>query len=120
MATSIDDLKVMLGLSADETDQDSLLKLIQKQVEIRLKSKLHLTSKDSVPEELDYITFEVCIRRYNRLKNEGMSSYSQDGESMTFNDDDFAGFDKEIADYLSNNSDSSEPKIAFIDAYDKS
>lgn len=118
MATSLDDLKVILGMSKGDTDQDDLLKLIQKQVEIRLKSKLHLTSKDSVPGELDYITFEVCIRRYNRLKNEGMASYSQDGESMTFNDDDFAGFEKEIADYLNEDSDSSETKVSFINPYE--
>lgn len=114
MATSIDDLKTMLRLKSDK--QDDLLELIKKQTEIRLKGKLHLTSGDKVPEELDYITFEVCIRRYNRLKNEGMTSYSQDGESMTFNDDDFAGFENEIASYLNSGT---EPKISFIDAYSK-
>lgn len=111
----VDDLKTMLGLKSNK--QDDKLALIQKQVEIRLKSKLHLTSKDSVPESLDYIVFEVCIRRFNRLKNEGMTSYSQEGESMTFNDDDFSGFEKEIADYLNDDQDSSKSKVRFINAY---
>lgn len=106
----------MLGMS--DSDKDKILTLIQKQTEIRLKSKLHLKSSDSVPDELEYIVFEVCIRRYNRIKNEGMTSYSQDGESMTFNDDDFAGFEKEIADFLDDDKDSSKSKVSFINPYE--
>ena len=46
-----------------------------------------------------------------------MTAYSENGESISFKDDDFAGFEKDIADWLASNSDSSEPKIKFIDAY---
>jgi len=112
---SIDDLKTFLNLKG--SGKDDLLTLIEKQTEIRLKSKLHLKSSELVPNELDYIILEVCVRRFNRIKNEGMTSYSQDGESATFNDDDFAGFEKEIADYLDNQQDSSKSKVRFINPY---
>ena len=115
MANSIDNLKTMLGISNEKLDEK--LTLIQEQTEIRLKNKLHLQSDDNIPDELGYIVLEVSIRRFNRINNEGMTAYSENGESISFKDDDFAGFEKDIADWLASNSDSSEPKIKFIDAY---
>lgn len=86
----LQDLKTMLQL--ETTDQDGLLNLIIKNTTKALRFKLGLNAGKEFPGELDYIVLEVCVRRYNRLKNEGMASYSQEGESITFKSDDFDDF----------------------------
>ena len=86
----LQDLKTMLQL--ETTDQDGLLKLIITNPTTALRFKLGLSNGNEFPQELDYIVLEVCVRRYNRLKNEGMASYSQEGKSITFKSDDFNDF----------------------------
>lgn len=87
-------LKTMLGVKSDK--QDDLLNLIINNTDQALRFKLELTEDQDFPGELGYIELEVCVRRYNRLKNEGMSSYSQEGESITFNSSDFDDFMDDI------------------------
>ena len=91
---SLDDLKTMLQLTTDK--QDSLLKLIIKNTEQALSFKLSLSEDESIPEDLAFIALEVCVRRYNRISNEGMASYSQEGQSITFNSSDFDDFMDDI------------------------
>ena len=91
---SLDDLKTMLQLTTDK--QDSLLKLIIKNTEQALSFKLSLSENESIPEDLAFIALEVCVRRYNRISNEGMASYSQEGQSITFNSSDFDDFMDDI------------------------
>lgn len=93
-AVDIAELKTMLQLTTD--NQDSLLKLIIKNTEQALSFKLSLSEDESIPEDLAFIALEVCVRRYNRISNEGMASYSQEGESITFNSSDFDDFMDDI------------------------
>ncbi|MDY3702785.1 MAG: phage head-tail connector protein [Limosilactobacillus coleohominis] len=93
MAT-LDDLKTMLTLKSDQ--QDGILNLIIGNTEQALRFKLELNTGEKLPPELSYIELEVCVRRFNRLKNEGMTSYSQEGESITFNSSDFDDFMDDI------------------------
>jgi hypothetical protein len=83
----LESLKTMLQLTTDK--QDDLLQLIIDNTEQALSFKL---GTDKVPNELNYIGMEVCVRRYNRLANEGMASYSQEGQTITFNSSDFDDF----------------------------
>ena len=83
----LEDLKTMLQLTTSK--QNDLLALIISNTEQALSFKL---GTDKVPDELGYIEMEVCVRRYNRLANEGMVSYSQEGQSITFNSSDFDDF----------------------------
>ena len=88
--TVLKNLKVMLGIKDD--DRDALLKLIIDNTDEALRFKLELTNDEKIPVELGYIELEVSVRRFNRLQNEGMSQYSQEGESITFNSSDFDDF----------------------------
>ena len=88
--TVLQNLKVMLGIKDD--DRDALLKLIIDNTDQALRFKLELTNDEKIPVELGYIELEVSVRRFNRLQNEGMSQYSQEGESITFNSSDFDDF----------------------------
>lgn len=87
-------LKTMLQLTTDK--QDDLLNLIIDNTEQALRFKLSLETKEVIPDELSFIALEVCVRRYNRLANEGMVSYSQEGQSITFNSSDFDDFIDDI------------------------
>jgi hypothetical protein len=70
--------------------------LIIKNTEQALSFKLSLSEDESIPEDLAFIALEVCVRRYNRISNEGMASYSQEGQSITFNSSDFDDFMDDI------------------------
>lgn len=80
----------MLGIKDD--GRDDLLQLIIDNTDQALRFKLELTESEKIPGELGYIELEVSVRRFNRLQNEGMSQYSQEGESITFNSSDFDDF----------------------------
>ena len=62
-----------------------------------------LLGKDEVPTELEYIYNEVCIKRFNRLGNEGMDSFSQEGMTLNFSNSDFDEFQVDIDNWLNNN-----------------
>ena len=111
-------LKVLLAMEGDNS-RDTLLNLILKNTKASLKIKLHRKAKDDVPAELNYILLEVAVRRFNRFKNEGMTNYSQEGETITFKDSDFDDFLDDIADWLSDEEDKPTTlgKVSFISGY---
>ena len=51
-------------------------------------------------QEMNHIVIEVAVIRFNRLGSEGMSSHNVEGESMSYNDNDFDGFMNEIQAFL--------------------
>ena len=102
MMVQLEELKTMLQLTTDK--QDSLLNLIIKNTEQALRFKLSLSGDENIPEDLNFIAFEVCVRRYNRVSNEGMASYSQEGQSITFNSSDFDDFADDIKAWREQNS----------------
>lgn len=93
-SVTLANLKTMLQLKTDK--QDDLLSLIIKNTEQALRFKLGLDNEGNPPSELGFISLEVCVRRYNRISNEGMASYSQEGQSITFNSSDFDDFEADI------------------------
>lgn len=101
VVVKISQLKVLLGLTT--TDFDAQLGLIIEMVVNNLRFKLGLSASDTFPIEMNYIAYEVCVKRFNRLKNEGMKSYSQEGESITFDDTDFDDYLADIEDWKRRN-----------------
>ena len=77
----LNNLKLMLGIASNDTDRDSLLKLIISNATARLTT---LLGGLEPTESLDYIILDVCIRRFNRIGSEGMESHTVEGESVTF------------------------------------
>lgn len=105
-------LKLMLGIAADDTDRDSLLTLIIENTTARLKMLLGGTEP---PEDMGHIILEVAIIRFNRIGSEGMSSHSVEGESLNFAaSDDFSGFADEIQAFLDNQKEIKRGKVRFI------
>jgi hypothetical protein len=93
MAT-LDDVKTLLRIK--KNDQDDLLNLIIANTTASLRLRLSLAASKPIPDELSYIVTEVAVRRFNRLHNEGMKSYGQEGESITFDSNDFDAFADDI------------------------
>ena len=113
----IDDLKTILQIK--DATRDSILNLIISKTDTALKRKLRLDDDAQIPTELSDIEFEVCVRRYNRLSNEGMSQYSQEGVSITFNSNDFNDFQQDIDDWKEANgkTQSSLGTVSFINGF---
>lgn len=83
-------------LQIKDNKRDDILNLIIKNTTQALSFKLGLKAGVSIPGVLDYIALEVSVKRYNRLANEGMSSYTQEGQSITFSANDFDEFANDI------------------------
>ena len=107
----LDNLKIMLGIAADDTDLDGKLNLILANARQRLKA---LLGGINPPAELDYIITEVAIIRFNRIGSEGLSSHSIDGESLSFGASDFDGFAADIQAFLDSQTANKRGKVRFI------
>lgn len=116
-SVTLANLKTMLQLKSNK--QDGLLDLIINNTEQALRFKLGLAQKDEFPSELGFVSLEVCVRRYNRISNEGMASYSQEGQSITFNSSDFDDFESDINTWREQNGKNvkSLGKVHFINPY---
>lgn len=82
----LDEVKILLDISKDDTGLDNKLNLIIKNAGSQVLSYLPPGTME-VPALLEYIVCEMAVTRFNRLGNEGMSSFSQEGESITYGED---------------------------------
>lgn len=105
----LDDLKLMLGIK--DSSQDDLLELVINNVTQRL---CILIGEKELPSELEYIVSEVSVIRFNRIGSEGYASHSVEGESMSWSDDDFAGYANEIQAYINESDTNKTGKVKFI------
>ena len=87
-------LKVALQLT--DAKFDDLLELYLDDASDFLKLRLSLSDNDELPNAMEAIVRGAAVKKFNRFKNEGMSQYSQDGESITFNSNDFDEWEDEI------------------------
>lgn len=107
----LDNLKVMLDIPADDTTLDAKLNLILSNTTARLTL---LLGGIEPPEEMQHIILEVAIMRFNRIGSEGYSSHTEEGESQTFNENDFALFADEIKAWVDAQEVNVTPKVRFI------
>lgn len=108
----IEDLKVLLGLP-EEIDGalENKLLLILKATKQRLR---FLLGGLEPPEEMNYIILDVSIIRFNRIGSEGLSSHSVEGESLSWSENDFAGYMDDIRAYLDDHKESKKGKVRFL------
>lgn len=107
----LNNIKLMLGIATDDTARDDLLKLIVSSALARLRT---LLGGVEPPESLDYIIVDVAVRRFNRIGSEGMESHTVEGESVTFTDSDFAGFEDDIQAFLDTQKESARGRVRFL------
>ena len=107
----LEELKLLLGIEKFDTSQDEKLNLIIDSVSTRLRV---LLEGADVPESLKYVVTEVSVIRFNKIGSEGLSSHSVEGETMSFADNDFAGYMDEIEAFLSSQKEAKKGKVRFI------
>ncbi len=105
--TVLNDVKLLLGLQTDDEKLETIVRL----TEGRLKA---LLSVKIIPDELEYIITEVSIKRFNRIGSEGVQTHSVEGESMSFNDDDFSSFSFEIQSWRDEQANQNKGKVRFL------
>lgn len=105
------DLKILLGIPEDDASQDSKLNLILSGTRSRLKT---LLGGQDPPESLGYIITDVAVIRFNKIGSEGLSSHSVEGESLSFSDDDFAGYREDIQTYLDSQEEAKRGRVRFL------
>ena len=106
--TILENVKALLGNPKNIDDKLNVI------IELTQKRLGNLLSVKEVPKELEYIVVEVSVIRFNRIGSEGVSSHSVEGESMSFNDDDFDSYDKDIRSWLNNQSDLKKGRVRFL------
>lgn len=107
----LNDLKLLLGFSEDETDVDDLLMKIIEMATARLSL---LLGGAEPPEAMDHIVLDVAVIRFNRIGSEGMTSHSVEGEALNFMEDDFAQFADEIQAWLDQQESVTRGKVKFL------
>lgn len=107
----LDDIKSMLEFDLSDTDSDEKLVWMLQTAKARLQL---LLGGLEPPEELAYIVVEVTIIRFNRIGSEGLSSHSVEGESLSFNDNDFAGYMDDIEAYLDSQKAVKKGRVRFL------
>ena len=70
-------------LEISDTELDGQLNDFIKRITDRLLLRLGVPT---LPVELQFIVVECTVKRFNLKGNEGMASYSQEGESITYGD----------------------------------
>ena len=70
-------------LEITDTTLDGQLNDFIKRITDRLLLRLGVPT---LPVELQFIVVECTVKRFNLKGNEGMASYSQEGESITYGD----------------------------------
>lgn len=103
------DIKLLLGIT--DNDRDDLLELIIRNTTSRLKL---LIGGIDPPEELNHVTTDVSIMRFNRIGSEGLTGHTVEGESLQFRDDDFAPYSEDIEAFLRTQQTSARGKVRFL------
>ena len=107
----LDDVKTLIGIEG--TDLDAKLDVIIQNASSRLLAYMPPEYTD-IPQELSYVVTELSVVRFNRIGNEGMNSYSEDGESLSFTEDDIKPFKADIEAYLKTLEDNTKGVVRFI------
>lgn len=107
----LNDLKILLGMDPEDISLDDRLAWILNSASTRLKN---LLGGIEPPEELQHIIVEASVIRFNRIGSEGLESHTVEGESMSFNDNDFAGFTDEITAFLEQQKEAKKGRVRFL------
>nr|DAZ02151.1 MAG TPA: tail connector protein [Caudoviricetes sp.] len=107
----LNELKLMLGIDSEDTTQDTKLNLLIDTATARLKI---LLGGMEPPESMAHIIREIAIVRFNKIGSEGLLSHNVEGESLSFNENDFSAFSSEIQAFLDAQETGSRGRVRFI------
>ena len=102
-------VKTLLGIT--DTNQDALLKEIITIISARVNM---IMSEEILPDELEYVVVEASVNRFNRLRSEGTTSHSVEGESWTWADDDLATYKDDLQAWIDAQESKKKGRVRFI------
>ncbi|MDO4170305.1 MAG: phage head-tail connector protein [Lachnospiraceae bacterium] len=111
MELLLEQLENLLGITESDPETDKKLMWILESSKARLKL---LLGGIEPPEELNHIIIEVSVIRFNRIGSEGLTSHTVEGESQTWNDGDFSGFEDEIESFLDAQTETKKGRVRFL------
>lgn len=91
----VKNVKILAGLTDDK--QDELIGVLETMTKDQLKS---IINQSKVPKRLNSVVLPVTLARYNRLGNEGQTSFSQEGEGISYPKGDFEPYTDIISDFM--------------------
>ena len=104
-------LKLLLDLTDSDTELDVKLNLIIDQS--KKKVLAYLPNTTLVPDDLSYIVLELSVVRFNRIGNEGMTNYSQEGQSIAYGVD-MSNYEADIKAWLLKQADNDRGVVRFL------
>ncbi len=121
----MDEAKLMMAIQDRLALSNEALKLVEprlKQIVADTEDQFLIKLKGAVttiPDELGFVVRGVVVKRFNRFKNEGMSSYGQEGQSISYETDDFAEFEDDYQQWIDDHAEDSadKHKIRFLNPY---
>ena len=96
----VSNLKLMLGIETADTSQDNLLQLLKTNAQNFIR--LYLRSVEFAS-DLDFISDEMTIKRYNKISSEGYTNESISSRNVTFQMSDIEEYKMYLDNWLSMN-----------------
>lgn len=93
--------EVKRSIEIEDSDTELDLQLTDYINRISQQLRVRLNFVDEVPEVLTYIVVECAVSRFNRKGDEGMTSYSQEGQSINYKAM-LAEYEADIANWIAN------------------
>lgn len=93
------EVKRSIEIEDDDTELDLQLTDYINRISQQLRVRLNFVNE--LPEVLTYIVVECTVSRFNRKGDEGMTSYSQEGQSISYKAM-LAEYETDIANWLAN------------------
>ena len=95
----LDDIKVLLSLTGDDS-QDELLEILYDNA---VSTILLFLGIDTMPSELSFIAVQMTVVKYRRVGAEGINTEKIDVLSTKYENDDLKPFKELLLQYKSNN-----------------
>ena len=107
----LNNLKLLLGIDPADTTLDEKRLLLVDTATGRLKI---LLGGIEPPEIMAHIILEAAVARFNRIGSEGLSSHTVEGESLSFSENDFAGYLDEIQAWMDAQKGGARGRLRFL------
>ena len=107
----LNNLKLLLGIAPADTTLDETLLLLVDTATARLKN---LLGGIEPPESMAHIILEAAVARFNRIGSERLSSHTVEGESLSFSENDFAGYLDEVQAWLDAQKGGARGRLRFL------
>lgn len=101
MQATDDDLKrasTMIGVELSDKDQER----VKLYIDNAKNMILTLLGVEDFPNELNYIVDDIVLAKFNKFHNEGMNSISEEGLSITFEQDELKKYYPVLQAWLDN------------------